>query len=503
MKTIACDIVVIGGGGSGLVAACRAACLGEKVVVLEKAKTVGGGTNMASTMRTFGSKWQKDRNLPDTAALYLRSRMDETYWRLDRKLASNAIRGTGEFFDWFCEIAPQSVLDQFYIGRYVFDNESDGPLGPQAGGPGKGKGSGRLFVEVCSEKILELGGLILTQAVTDALIMDDTEIRGVKAHVSGEEMEISCGSVILACGAWIRNPQIVKKYYPKLAAAQPFMAASPHMNKNYTGDGLRLASSAGGKLDTQNLTIRMMGPMTMCRSRVMGEMANSAYSIYVNKEGRRFICEGSQLRMGVFDSGSVQVEQPEGKVYVIFDENNLRHAVEAGENQPQPQLPMPFGPSHFPPTMEEAKEEMLPALEKQDGVLFRADTIEELAAAIEVDPAALKETIDSYNEACETGMDWDCYKPAEWLTPMNEAPYYAVKASLGTDGAFGGVEINENMQVKAVGGGLVKGLYAVGDLASGRFLNMAGIKKQILNDMSFAVSSGFIAGTHAAAAQER
>ena len=141
---------------------------------------------------------------------------------------------------------------------------------------------------------------------------------------------------------------------------------------------------------------------------------------------------------------------------------------------------------------------MLPALEKHDGVVFSANSIAELAAAIEVDPQALQETIDTYNTACETGMDWDCYKPAEWLTPFNEAPYYAVKASLGTDGAFGGVEINENMQAKAAAGGVVEGLYVVGDLASGRFINMAGIKKQVLNDMSFALSSGFIAGTHAA-----
>ena len=52
------------------------------------------------------------------------------------------------------------------------------------------------------------------------------------------------------------------------------------------------------------------------------------------------------------------------------------------------------------------------------------------------------------------------------------------------------------MQAKAAAGGLVDGLFVVGDLASGRFLNMAGIKKQILNDMSFAVSSGYVAGTY-------
>jgi fumarate reductase flavoprotein subunit len=501
MKALQSDIVVIGGGGSGLIAGCRAATMGKKVIVLEKDKNLGGGMNMASTMRTFGSQWQKDRNLPDTTALYLRNRMDETYWRLDRKLAVSMIRGTGKFFDWFCTICPKEDLDQFYIGRYVFDDLSDGPLGPQSGGHhegASGKGSGRLFVEVTSQKLQELGSEILTGVITDEILTEDGKVSGVKAHIGEEELEISCKAVILACGAWIRNPEVVEKYYPQLAAAQPYMGESPHMNRNYTGDGLELARKAGAKMDTTNMTIRMMGPMTMCRSRVMSDMSNSAFSIYVNKNGERFVCEGSQLRMGVFDSGSVQVEQPEGLCYVVFDENSLRHTIEAGDNQPQPQVQMPFGASHFPATMDEAKADIEKGLAANDGVLFTANTVEELAQKIGVPAENLKATMDAYNTAAETGMDWDCFKPADWLAPMNEAPYYAVKASLGTDGAFGGVEIDENMQAKAADGGVVPGLYVVGDLASGRFLNMAGIKKQILNDMSFAVSSGYVAGTHAA-----
>ncbi len=494
-----CDIVVIGGGGSGLIAGCRAATMGKKVIVLEKDKNLGGGMNMASTMRTFGSQWQKDRNLPDTTARYLRNRMDETYWRLDRKLAVSMIRGTGQFFDWFWSIASKEDQDWFTVGRYVFDDPSDGPLGPQSEGHGAGrKGSGRIFVEVCSNKLRELGGEILTETVTDEILMEDGNVIGVKAHHADDAFEISCKAVILACGAWIRNPEFVKEHYPKLAEAQPYMGESPHMNRNYTGDGLVLAKKAGAKMDTTNLTIRMMGPMTMCRSRVLSDMASSAYSIYVNKNGQRFICECSQLRMGVFDSGSVLLEQPEGIAYVVFDENNLRHAIEAGDDQPHPQLSMPDMTPKFPATMEEAKADIVPALEKNDGVIFTANSIEELAKKIGVPTENLKKTIEDYNTAARIGMDWDCFKPAEWLAPMNEAPYYAVKATLGTDGAFGGVEINENMQAKAAGGGTVPGLFVVGDLASGRFLNMAGIKKQLLNDMSFALSSGFVAGTYAA-----
>ena len=60
------------------------------------------------------------------------------------------------------------------------------------------------------------------------------------------------------------------------------------------------------------------------------------------------------------------------------------------------------------------------------------------------------------------------------------------------------MEIDETMRAKAANGGIVDGLYVAGDLASGQFLNMAGIKKQILNDMSFALSSGYLAANAAA-----
>ena len=56
--------------------------------------------------------------------------MDATYWRLDPKLVGNAILATGQFFDWFCQLAGSDMGDKFHVGRYVFDGD-DGPLGPQ------------------------------------------------------------------------------------------------------------------------------------------------------------------------------------------------------------------------------------------------------------------------------------------------------------------------------------------------------------------------------------
>ena len=91
-------------------------------------------------------------------------------------------------------------------------------------------------------------------------------------------------------------------------------------------------------------------------------------------------------------------------------------------------------------------------------------------------------------------MDWDGYKDSADLVAMT-GPYYAVRAYLGTDGAFGGIRINEKMQALDADGRPVPGVYAAGDITGSRHIVAAGVKRQILNDMSWAFSSGFVAGT--------
>lgn len=109
---------------------------------------------------------------------------------------------------------------------------------------------------------------------------------------------------------------------------------------------------------------------------------------------------------------------------------------------------------------------MDPALEKADGVIFKADSIRELAEKMGLPAGALQETVDTYNKNCAEGMDWDCFKPSEWLSPIAEGPFYGVKASLGTDGRLWWCGDRRRYAGQAAKGGVVEGLYAVGDLAS-------------------------------------
>ena len=488
-----CDVVVIGGGGSGLVAAVRAAeHSGKKVIVLEKAKTTGGGMIMASTMRTFRSKWQKERNLPDVTDAYLRKVMDATFWRLNPDLVRNAILATGEFFDWFCDLIGENVGEQFRVGRYVFDDET-GPLGPQKGGRGGVTGGGRLFMDSLRKQCDRFDIEVLTEHPAKHVeVCKDGSYRVIAQGPKGE-VSVLCNGLILAIGSWIHHEEMLKKRFPKFWEAKQHMDASPHMNRNYTGDGFALAKELGAYREEENYALRMMGPMVFSKSPVPANLANTPYNIMVTKEGKRFACEPTQTRMGVFSSGLVLMEQPEGISYVIFDVANLRAAIAAEKNTQAPEEGDVFDREPLPETVEEALESLQSVLEKEG--IFRGETILDLEKQLGITSGKLQETVEEYNRDCRAGFDRKCFKEKDCLVELNEGPFFALRGKLGTDGAFGGILVNENMQAYREAGGLLPNVYVTGDFASGRFLNMAGEKVQILNDMSWALASGFLAGS--------
>ena len=140
-------------------------------------------------------------------------------------------------------------------------------------------------------------------------------------------------------------------------------------------------------------------------------------------------------------------------------------------------------------------EVMEKAMEK--GYVFKADTLEELAEQIGVPADALVDEVAKYRGFCASGVDEDFGKDARFLTPIEEGPFYAIFGKMATDGAFGGVLVDPEMNVyKADKSGVIPGFYAVGDNASGVQAN-AGVpgdhRLKAFNDFTWAVNGGFLA----------
>ena len=111
-----------------------------------------------------------------------------------------------------------------------------------------------------------------------------------------------------------------------------------------------------------------------------------------------------------------------------------------------------------------------------DGWALSADTIEGLAAAIEVPADELAKTVELWNHWCEQGEDLAFYRPADTLVPIATGPFYAVlciPTMLNTDG---GPVRSAKGEILDPDGNPIPRLYSAGEFGSvwGHFYNGCG-----------------------------
>jgi fumarate reductase flavoprotein subunit len=86
-----------------------------------------------------------------------------------------------------------------------------------------------------------------------------------------------------------------------------------------------------------------------------------------------------------------------------------------------------------------------------------------------VDPAVLRGEVDAYNELCRAGVDTKFHKPAKFLRPVAEGPFFAIKMETGIMISMGALKIDDHMRCLDEDGNPVPGLYSVGCDAGGMF----------------------------------
>ena len=491
-----CDVLVLGGGGSGLVAAARASCqTGLKVALVEKQQKLGGGAWYAADFKMFNSRWQKERGYPDVLEESLVKAMDDTYWRLSPQLARSCYEATGRFFDWLCDTG-EDVESNFVEGTYIFD----GPNGPKVpvfakqrhgAQGGTGKYVCDRMVELCEQQ----GVMILNGTEAIELFTEHGKVTGALCRDGGGLVRVTCRTCVLATGSWIENQQVLERVDPKFAAMEKVRSA--HRSPAYTGDGLKLAAQAGAQIDWDSLCLRLMGPLFMPADNTpyaaFGAMVFDPSLVHVNERGERWFNEQYGARRGFFNQAIPLRDQPHGISFALYNRDCVEAAIERAKRGGGQHGPFPL-----PPIPENWEEELEQARGEYGFAFFKADTVEELAEQIGLEPRKLAATVERYNQMCDAGSDTDFFKSAEGLVALRRGPFYALRCSMATDGAFGGVPVDDGLRARAADGGVVENLYVTGDFASGRFINQGGIKVQIINDLAWAFASGFLAGGYAA-----
>lgn len=293
------------------------------------------------------------------------------------------------------------------------------------------------------------------------LIEEEGVVTGAVISHDGKNLRIKANKgVVIGVGGFEHNQAMREQYLP-----QPTSAEWSGSQANNTGDGHVAAEKVGAEFDLMKHawwapSIRVPGwerPFVIFAERSLPGL------VIVNNNGKRFANEAAPyLESGLSFYEAVSDEQPSVPAYVVFDAV-FRKKFPLG----------PIAPGYSMPDNRLGK--------RIWSVLEKADTIEALAEKIGVDAKGLAETVEKNNEYAKTGIDlefhrgesyYDRYygdantKPNPCIAPIAEGPYYAIPIYPGDIGTKGGMLTDVNGQVVSKTGGVIPGLYAVGNCAA-------------------------------------
>jgi succinate dehydrogenase/fumarate reductase flavoprotein subunit len=204
------DLLVIGGGMTGLTAAAFAARRGLEVLLVEKAPEVGGSAAMSS-----GYMWTAPR-------------LEDLQWEdpacdpeLGTALADHFLEG----IDWVRGLGVQTT-DKI-TGIYGFGHGYQTDIG--------------LYLDRCRSALEASAGWISTGVQVQELNRDGDRITGARAlDRDGAEVEIEAKWTLLATGGFQGDPALRQRFIGP-EGERLVLRANPYS----TGDGLKLATAVG------------------------------------------------------------------------------------------------------------------------------------------------------------------------------------------------------------------------------------------------------------------
>lgn len=410
------DIVIVGAGGAGMAAALSAKDAGMNPVILEKMPIAGGNTLKSSGgMNASETKFQEAQGIEDSNELFFEDTLKGGKGTNDQELLHFLVDNSASAIDW---------LDSMGI---TLDNisYSGGASVKRIHRPHDGSAVGTYLVDGLLRNIHEQEIPLFVNADVTKINETDGKVTGVNVKINGEEKEIAGDAVVVTTGGFGSNKELIEKYRPDLKG---YVSTT---SEGSTGDGIKMIEELGGATVDMD-QIQVHPTVVQDTGMLISETVRGEGAILVNQQGERFYNE-----LETRDNVSAAItDLPESYAYLIFDNALAGRAKQV---------------DYY----------------KEQGVVVEADTIEALAEKIDVDPATLKKTLDTWNQAVTDKADKDFGRETAMDYDLTEGPFYAIQIAPGIHHTMGGVKINTMTQVLKEDGTPITGLYAAGEVTGG------------------------------------
>lgn len=444
------DVVVIGGGGSGLSAAVQVAKNGNTCAVLEKEETLGGSSSFAEGHAAFESDEQIKRDIHVSKQEAFDTYMDYSHWRANPTLVSRFVQNASTTI-----VKMRDEVGAVYENVDITAPDQPGELVTWH----LPEGEVARVIELLAADATRREVDIFQSTKATEIIKENGKVVGVRAIDSdGEEVLLGAKAVIVGTGGYASNPAMMNKYGKFNVGEKLISVGSP----GNTGDGIKMVLEAGG-VENSNIGTRLLLPFM--RDKTITSHTNAAGFqpyFWVDASSRRFINEMVGLNFG--NAGDVVAGLPGAFFWSILSQETIRHLVEVGN-----EVGLGIYVKNYEKLLNLPNEIVEDAKDPNRSNVQSANSIEELALKAGLDPQILSAEVDAYNEIVKNQNDDKFFKIPKYLHPIKEAPFYAVKMETGIMITMGALEIDENLRALNANKEPITGLYVVGCDAGGMY----------------------------------
>ncbi|MFC1958400.1 FAD-binding protein [Chloroflexota bacterium] len=452
----AADVVVIGFGAAGAVAAITAHDSGVEVLIVEKQSA----QNHISTSGMSAGLFVCPNDVP-AAIKYMwhLSEVEEGLCWADEEVISAFVKYASQNKEWVERLGGKIKLWRRGGEHKLPGSESIDSY--------RFNGMGRGLMRFLERQVGNRNIQVMYDSPADKLLTNaGGEVVGVRVLSRGKQSNIKATKAVIMAPGGFEFDETMKLNYLKVYPT--YFTGSPAN----TGDGIRMVQEVGATLWHMNccsaacalkfpempiaMGTNFRGSKTQAQDIRYGVTGSPCGYLMVDKYGRRFTKEEFKSHALYYEFAlydSQKQEYPRIPSYWLFD----RKRIEAG---PLPK--MWSGPMlhRLYPWSKDNSEEV------EKGYIIQADDIEKLAQKLHMEPAVLKKTWQDYNLYCERKEDPEFHRPAQHLVPLNEPPFFAVKLWPGGPNTQGGPRRNHRAQVLNVDNEPIPRLYVAGELGS-------------------------------------